>query len=87
MNDLAERSGFLVLYPEQPFSANILRCWNWFLPKDQDRSGEAKLITDMANSVVEAYNITPSKVFIGGLSAGAAMSVIVAVGSFSFVLF
>ena len=41
MNVFAEREGFLVLYPEQRLDANLLNCWNWFEPSNQERgSGE-----------------------------------------------
>src|SRR6202163_3609191 len=41
MNEIADRNGFLVVYPEQTVEANQLRCWNWFDPKHQTRdSGE-----------------------------------------------
>lgn len=35
MNRLAEEENFIVLYPEMNPSANINRCWNWFLDANQ----------------------------------------------------
>jgi poly(3-hydroxybutyrate) depolymerase len=38
MNAVAERNNLLVVYPEQPIRANLLRCWNWFEAKHQSRA-------------------------------------------------
>jgi poly(3-hydroxybutyrate) depolymerase len=40
MNALAEREGFLVLYPEQRVGANLLDCWNWFEPSTRNGAVE-----------------------------------------------
>eukprot|EP01129_Flabellula_baltica_P008340 TRINITY_DN3301_c0_g1_i1.p1 TRINITY_DN3301_c0_g1~~TRINITY_DN3301_c0_g1_i1.p1 ORF type:complete len:519 (+),score=111.26 TRINITY_DN3301_c0_g1_i1:20-1576(+) len=77
MNQQGEKRNFLVLYPEQPSSANSNKCWNWFETAHQKRgSGEPKLIVDMVNAVKAKYNVDEGRVFASGLSAGAAMSVI-----------
>ena len=77
MNALAETEKFLVLYPEQPSSANSNKCWNWFDTAHQSRgSGEPALIAGMVNQIKSSYSIDANQVFVGGLSAGAAMSVI-----------
>lgn len=81
MNRLADQHGFLVLYPEQSTSANASRCWNWFRPQDQLREGgEPALIAAMVREVmVESAATQPvdaKRVFVAGLSAGAAMAVI-----------
>jgi poly(3-hydroxybutyrate) depolymerase len=48
MNSLAERYGFLVLYPAQDANANASRCWNWFRPEDQLRDrGEPAIIAGL----------------------------------------
>ncbi len=62
MNSFADQNGFLVLYPQQPSSANLNKCWNWFETSSQGRSGESKIIADMTNSVITKYNVNKNKV-------------------------
>lgn len=77
MNRLADEQGFLVLYPEQSASANASRCWNWFRPQDQVREGgEPALIAAMVREVMTEQPVDAPRVFVAGLSAGAAMAVI-----------
>ncbi|WP_270182223.1 extracellular catalytic domain type 1 short-chain-length polyhydroxyalkanoate depolymerase [Alkalihalobacillus sp. CinArs1] len=77
MNALADEKGFLVLYPEQNSSANSSKCWNWFEPSHQSRgSGEPGVIAGMVQEIQTNYTIQQNQVYVAGLSAGAAMSVI-----------
>jgi poly(hydroxyalkanoate) depolymerase family esterase len=77
MNDVAGSKGFVVLYPEQPATANPLKCWNWFASAHQKRGeGEPALLAAMIRKVVQQENVDPSKVYIAGLSAGGAMTAI-----------
>ena len=77
MNRLAEESGFLVLYPEQAASANVSKCWNWFQPRDQERDkGEPSVIAGMVRKVAGTYGVDERRIFVAGLSAGAAMAVV-----------
>jgi poly(hydroxyalkanoate) depolymerase family esterase len=77
MNWLAEKEGFLVLYPAQSANANGAKCWNWFDPTHQvtDR-GEPSLIAGMTREVSSIYPVDDKRIFVAGLSAGAAMAVI-----------
>lgn len=77
MNALADRHGFLVVYPAQAANANGSRCWNWFRPEDQDRErGEPSLIAGITREVASAYRVDARRIFVAGLSAGASMAVI-----------
>lgn len=79
MNELAEEAGVVVLYPEQPASENMMRCWNWF--EHQDRSthaGDAALIAALTRDVVVEHNIDASRVYVAGMSAGGALAAVLA---------
>lgn len=79
MNQLADAHGFLVVYPEQSSSANPSKCWNWFKAQDQVRaSGEPSLIVGIVQDVAARFTVNPGRIFVAGMSAGAAMAVILA---------
>jgi poly(hydroxyalkanoate) depolymerase family esterase len=77
MNRLAEERGFLVVYPEQTANANMSKCWNWFKAQDQVRdAGEPALIAGIVREVAARHNVDSRRIFVAGLSAGAAMAVV-----------
>ncbi len=79
MNAIADKENFLVVYPEQPATANALKCWNWFEPTHQSRGeGEPALLAEMISSVSKAYKTDARRVYVAGASAGGAMAVIMA---------
>jgi feruloyl esterase len=72
---LADRHGFALLLPEQNRSNNPLRCFNWFRTEDNGRdTGEALSIRQMVARMIAEHGIDPGRVFVTGLSAGAAMT-------------
>ena len=77
MNLIAEEQTCFVVYPAQPNDANAAKCWNWFRPTDQRRGqGEPSLIAGITRQVMREYLVDPQRVYIGGLSAGAAAAAI-----------
>jgi poly(hydroxyalkanoate) depolymerase family esterase len=80
MNALADQHGFLVVYPAQAPNANGAKCWNWFRSEDQTRDrGEPSLIAGITREVASSYRVDERRIFVAGLSAGAAMAVILGV--------
>jgi poly(hydroxyalkanoate) depolymerase family esterase len=76
-NTLADQYNFLVLYPQQDGTNNAGKCWNWFIPTNQARGrGEPALLAGMIDHIASNYTVDSERVFIAGMSAGAAMAVI-----------
>jgi poly(hydroxyalkanoate) depolymerase family esterase len=76
-NKLADLNQFIVLYPQQKFVNNPDLCFNWFLKDDIEKDqGECESIFQMISYVQQHYAVDASKIFVTGLSAGAAMAVV-----------
>ena len=62
---LADKHGFILLFPEQKRDNNPLLCFNWFLEGDTQRGmGEAASIAGMIAAVKQAHAIDPGRVFV-----------------------
>lgn len=78
MNQYAEEKGYAVLYPEQSLRAHSHRCWKWYDKTTQNGGGDVKMIVGMIEKVAAKYPIDKTRIYICGISAGAAMANIVA---------
>ncbi|RYI34139.1 MAG: PHB depolymerase family esterase [Acetobacteraceae bacterium] len=77
MNNLAEKHGFIVVYPHQSRGENAQSCWNWFRRGDQRRDlGEPAILAGLAQKIASDHQVPANRIFVAGLSAGAAMAVI-----------
>jgi len=74
---LADQHGFVLLMPEQTRQNNPNRSFNWFLRGDIRRGeGEAASIAQMVETAVRDFNIDRQRIFVAGLSAGGAMTLV-----------
>lgn len=78
MNQLAEKQGFAVLYPQQSYTGHMKRCWNWYNKETQEGGGDARRIAAIIGIASDKYPIDKTRVYIAGLSAGASLASIVA---------
>ena len=78
MNQLAERKGFAVLYPQQSAASDAHRCWHWYRRSIQKGQGDVQVIADLITQVQKERGLDASRTYVAGLSAGAALAAIVA---------
>ena len=77
MNALGESKDFGVLYPQQSMRMNPQRCWHWYKKSVQGGKGEAALVAELIAHVVRRYGFDPTRIYVAGISAGAAMAQII----------
>ncbi|HET7233359.1 MAG TPA: PHB depolymerase family esterase, partial [Longimicrobium sp.] len=79
-NQAAARAGVIVAWPEQTAAHQQLKCWTWYDPAHQAaRAGEPALIAGITREVMARNAVDPRRVYIAGVSAGAAMAINTAV--------
>jgi poly(hydroxyalkanoate) depolymerase family esterase len=79
-DDLADREGFLVVYPTQSAFQDPLNCWRPKQDAHQHRGrGEPELITGAVRQVVGEYGADARRVHVVGASSGAGTAVILGV--------
>jgi len=78
MNQLAERKGFAVLYPQQSAAADSHRCWHWYKRATQQGQGDVSLIAEMIKQVQARHRLDATRTYVAGLSAGAGLAAILA---------
>jgi len=77
-NKLAKLYNFYVLYPEQKRINNASDCFNWFQYEDiLKNKGESASILSMCAYMQKNFKIDNKKIFVTGMSAGGAMTVVV----------
>jgi feruloyl esterase len=79
-NKIAKQHDFVVVYPQQKLVNNPSGCFNWFNVDDIEKGkGESESIAQMIAHVKTLYTIDTNQIFTTGLSAGASMSLVMAV--------
>nr|WP_108485538.1 PHB depolymerase family esterase [Oceaniglobus ichthyenteri] len=77
MNAQADAAGLVVIYAAQARGDNAQSCWNWFSGADQQHGrGEPAILAGLVREVAEKHAVPDQAIFVAGLSAGAAMAVI-----------
>lgn len=73
-SELADKYGFIVVYPEQKRVNNPMGCFRWY-QYDDEETDEVESIMQMLQFTKRNYSVDTSQVFIYGLSAGAVMTI------------
>ncbi len=74
-DELADRFGFAVVFPEQRSANNGALCFSWFQLADIARGqGEALSVAQMVGNMKSRHGSDPTRVFVTGMSAGGYMA-------------
>ena len=73
----ADRDAALVLLPRQSEAANRYGCWNWFEANTMHGGGEAAIVASQIIAVRRSYRAKRERVWIVGMSAGAALAAVI----------
>lgn len=73
-SDLADKYGFIVIYPEQKRINNPMGCFRWY-DYEETETQEVESVFQMLDFVERNYNIDPERLFVYGVSAGGVMSI------------
>ena len=79
ITSLADETGWVVLLPHQHPRANAWGCWNWFDRATAAGHGEAAILLAQIRAVRRKYRTHPRRVYVAGLSSGAALASVIGV--------
>ena len=69
---IADREGFVVLYPDNDDGAHTGSCWRWYDPGSWTRdSGDPAALAQTTRAAMARYPIDPERVYVIGMSSGA----------------
>jgi poly(hydroxyalkanoate) depolymerase family esterase len=74
MNTHAAKHGFAVLYPEQSLRVHPHRCWRWYAQDAQKGESDVAVVASLIQEILETHPIDPQRVYVCGISAGAALA-------------
>lgn len=74
----AEKNNVILVMPEQPEIVNIYKCWSWFSTATQTGYGEAAFMVDLIRNLEKKYQTPKGKNYAFGMSAGGALSLVLA---------
>lgn len=78
LNELANERGFVAVYPQEDPSRNA-GIWDGEVAAAEGRDGRAtSLIAQITRAVIADYPIDSRRVFVGGISAGSTMAIVMA---------
>jgi poly(hydroxyalkanoate) depolymerase family esterase len=76
LNQLADRKGFVVLYPDHDTATNTeagthpVRCWRWYSDLARD-AGDPATIAGQTRAVIARWKSDAQRVYVVGMSSGA----------------